>query len=118
MRENFNKDGFDFNDLAGFRGEMVGVFEKFCEDNMISIANNEKVYSDTPTSNIFGTDYDRIASPVEQYVLGSISKEEISVRMTEEFLKVLMERGCFVSLHKQLEDTITYWTTKEHKEIA
>ncbi len=100
---------------AEFKGCMVDIIEDFCDEVGISIANAEKEDSDCP-AHIYGTDYDRIGQAVEDYVEGDIQKEEVAVRMVNEFIKIISERGGFTELHDKLEQTCDIWSKAAKEE--
>ena len=94
-------------DLPEFKGQVVDVYEDFCDDNAITIRNEDREeynresgYEDGENvAIIFGEDYDEIADRIEGFVLtldSPFPREEvkrIALSCTSGFNGMLKERG-------------------------
>ena len=97
--------------LAEFKGEIIDIFEDFCDDNDINIINHERdMYNKDagylPGENdvkIFGVDYDLIGDEITYFVeaefglydhkLHENDMDRISKILLLRFTKILNERG-------------------------
>lgn len=122
------------NNLAEFRGQVVDVFEDFCDEYGIRIENKERDEYNAEagyeegenTAIIFGSDYDLIADEVTDRVNNADGKESFTPDEVSDIADALMdifdnqilkERGTIifvcdplkVELKKGIVDTFRAW---------
>ena len=118
---------FDTSDIAEVSGQIVDVFEDYCDNEGITIFNPDKEEYDReagyePGENaaiIFGEDYDRITAPIEDLILNNSDTADIEKAICEtalEFRNILQDRGNrqitteeFVNLAKRVTDVLKKW---------
>lgn len=111
---------------AVFCGQVVDLFENFCDQNKITINNPEKEKYDReagyePGENavvIFGADYDYIIAPIEEIAGRNLDKDVVVMTIGDvvrNFCQVMTDNNTpidlndFNDLAQQVTDTFIEW---------
>lgn len=113
---------FDINNLAEFKGQIIDVYEDFCEKNNIRIKNPDKEQYDkeagyAPGENaaiIFGDDYDTLGDLIEEFVRDNNGiplneQDELTQSLNEAFLQILIQRGVLGDIGLDLNNLYEAW---------
>ena len=111
------------DNVAEFKGQIIDIFEGFCEKNHITIDNPDKEEYDKEngyepgenTAIIFGDDYDRIADYADDLIErtgGHINEEdmqELVDDMSRAFAQIVAERGHIDDIGVEMNNLLHAW---------